>query len=533
MAVVTLVPAVAYPNYIGCDFRVIPTKSSAGRNIMVTTDRIMGSPPATNNNLVSTSKNGRTVTITFASTFSMGFAHATVGTFNAPQFSDAAENGARCAGTQSIVYKDTPGPTNSITWTAPIGVNSVTLSFASAQGYGPVSRMSATITDFTGPAVTTPSTTSSTAVTSSAAGPVLTTPSTISSTAVTSSAAVPSSTPTSTTSVATPVGGLYRKITSGTCASNGYRIITYLLTCQVAAQALQLSDITAESSTVAPRPEGCYYVANQLFLSGNPANTGRGAVPNFEVLCEIEPLTVATTTTPSTTTRNANNHFAIITEGTCASNGMLPIPNISTCAAAAETLGLAQADEVLPSSVSPKPEGCRFTGNQVRFSTNLANKGYPAQAPSFKVICSRVVAPRGVAAYARITQGTCRSNKMMGINDFSTCQAAVLVLKLPNPTVRNTSDAPKPEGCFYNTFNNNNRVYFSTNASNAGFGASPGYEIICLAVASIDKSAASSSAGSTTNYVIIGGGTLGALSFCVMVCCVVQKIRDGTKRFEA
>jgi hypothetical protein len=122
---------------------------------------------------------------------------------------------------------------------------------------------------------------------------------------------------------------------------------------------------------------------------------------------------------------------------------------------------------------------------------------------------------------------------MMGINDFSTCQAAVLVLKLPNPTVRNTSDAPKPEGCFYNTFNNNNRVYFSTNASNAGFGASPGYEIICLAVASIDKSAASSSAGSTTNYVIIGGGTLGALSFCVMVCCVVQKIRDGTKRFEA
>jgi hypothetical protein len=46
---------------------------------MVTTDRIMGSPPATNNNLVSTSKNGRTVTITFAITFSMGFAHATVG----------------------------------------------------------------------------------------------------------------------------------------------------------------------------------------------------------------------------------------------------------------------------------------------------------------------------------------------------------------------------------------------------------------------------------------------------------------------
>jgi hypothetical protein len=122
---------------------------------------------------------------------------------------------------------------------------------------------------------------------------------------------------------------------------------------------------------------------------------------------------------------------------------------------------------------------------------------------------------------------------MTGINDFSTCQAAALVFKLPNPAVRNTSDTPKPGGCFYNTFNNDNRVYFSTNSANAGNSASRGYEIICLAAASVKKGGTSSSSSSMMNYVIIGGGTLGALSLCMLVGCVVMMFRNRTKRFSA
>jgi hypothetical protein len=236
MAISTL--AMAYPDYIGCDFRVIPTKSSVGTNVMTTANRIMGSPPVDTNDLVSTSKNGRTVTITFSNDFRMGLAHATAGKFTASQFSGTPnDSAARCTGTESMIYKRSIETTQSITWTAPIGVNSVTLSFASASGQGPISRTATTITGF------------------------------------------------DQGDESQVTGTLFVRITSGSCALNQLAPISDISMCGEAGRVLGLGDAATASSDF-PTPEGCYYTGNDVKFSVNPANQGiEAGTLGYDLLC--------------------------------------------------------------------------------------------------------------------------------------------------------------------------------------------------------------------------------------------------------
>lgn len=242
-----LVPAAAIPTYIGCNLQVMPTKVSAGLNIMTTASNIMGAPPVDDENLASTSVVGNTVTITFADTFSRGFVHATAGTFNAPQFSGTAANGAAsCGETETIIYKNVGGVTNAITWTPPAvnALNSYTLSFASAPAFGAVSRKSIVVPGA-----------------GAGVAPIV-----------------------------APVAPDFRKITTGTCLSNGMAAIRDISTCEAAAQALQLQDKAATNDTIVPRPEGCYIMTafgDDLRLNLEDANAGNGAATGFEVLCTI------------------------------------------------------------------------------------------------------------------------------------------------------------------------------------------------------------------------------------------------------
>ena len=70
----------------------------------------------------------------------------------------------------------------------------------------------------------------------------------------------------------------YRLIRSGTCASAGLRPITLSSTCEAAAAALKLFDITVDTTDNTPRPEGCYlHQGTRLWLATNSANKGKGA----------------------------------------------------------------------------------------------------------------------------------------------------------------------------------------------------------------------------------------------------------------
>lgn len=143
-ALTLLAPSVAYPSHIGCDFKVVAGKSSAAKNVMTTSDNIMGKPPKAAPTLgATTSKTftaGSNVTFDFDTTiFKKGFAHATAGTFTAPEF-NAARNAkaAACIGTNTMVTKSGAGTATKITWTAPADVGaltSVTFSFAASGGY--------------------------------------------------------------------------------------------------------------------------------------------------------------------------------------------------------------------------------------------------------------------------------------------------------------------------------------------------------------------------------------------------------------
>jgi hypothetical protein len=133
---------------------VIDSKMSAGRNIMTTDQNIMFSPPQDDDSLAiasaATFTAGSTITITFSSAFVQGLAHATTGIFAAPEFSAVPhEAAATCTGSNTIKYKMAFQSTQSITWTAPAEVDSmssVTLSFAAAAGMGTVSRKTLILT---------------------------------------------------------------------------------------------------------------------------------------------------------------------------------------------------------------------------------------------------------------------------------------------------------------------------------------------------------------------------------------------------
>jgi len=474
----------------------------AGRNVMTTTGAIMGASPTTDRNLVSASVAGSTVTLTFSGAFSMGIAHATIGTFTAPQFAGTPDaNAAKCTGTQSIKYKTVSGAANSIVWTPPIqkgSATSVTLSFAGASGYGTISRHTITLALSNAPGTT--------------ATPILTSPN-------------PSST-------GAPPVTQYKKITNRNCASNQMDPITNISTCQAAARALQLASKIATTTSATPLPEGCYYAGNQLYLAVNPANIGKGAAPGYEPLCVAKPATAPPTTAPTTSPipnpgagQSNGGRYAKISSGTCASNQLTSISDLSTCAAAATSLSLNSL--VTPSSAAPAPEGCYYNGNRVWLSTNPANNGYTA-APGYEVLC--LVSATSLARFSLVKAGNCASNGMSAITERSACEAAAQVLQLADKIATTTADAPKPEGCFYNTYNNNNDLYLSTNPANAGYGAAPGYELLCLNIGSNVASAASSS---IADKLMMGGIVGGALLLCFISICCICRCRGGTKHFEA
>lgn len=142
--------ASAYPTHIKCDLTL---KVGEARNVMTTTDKIMGQAPSDSTTIATAGEAsftaGSTVTISFGSDFIGGIAHATAGMFSSGQFSSIPAAAATCAGTSSIVYKTSPNATTPLVWTAPADVaslSSIVLSFAGAPSGGTVYRRTISLT---------------------------------------------------------------------------------------------------------------------------------------------------------------------------------------------------------------------------------------------------------------------------------------------------------------------------------------------------------------------------------------------------
>merc|ERR1711907_228880 len=117
------------------------------------TATMMGASIADSSSMISASNtgyaDGAAVTLSFSG-FNRGIVHATEGAFSGTSMSSdfsGSTQGTACTGTQSMLVRTSDGDPSVITWTAPSSSSSsVTLSFASASGYGQVTRQTVTLT---------------------------------------------------------------------------------------------------------------------------------------------------------------------------------------------------------------------------------------------------------------------------------------------------------------------------------------------------------------------------------------------------
>jgi len=104
---------------------------------------------------------------------------------------------------------------------------------------------------------------------------------------------------------------VYRKLAEGTCEDVGMHPVRDKYTCETAARAMGLGDVTAQRILLVPLPEGCHLFGGQLstglYLSTNHLNAGNGALHSRQPICStyqepVQPCLPATTTVTSTTT---------------------------------------------------------------------------------------------------------------------------------------------------------------------------------------------------------------------------------------
>lgn len=163
-----------------------------------------------------------------------------------------------------------------------------------------------------------------------------------------------------------------------------------------------------------------------------------------------------------------------IDQGTCASNGLVPILDLPTCQIAATLLDF---DDKTATRIngSPRPEGCYFKGRRLYLSVNPENTGRGVVADR-QPICKQ---PE--VKYEKISSGTCDDRGLFPIWDGSTCEAAALELGLGDQSVSRVTSTPRPEGCYYKATLPGNALFLATNPGNAGRGAAGDREPICQA----------------------------------------------------
>lgn len=71
----------------------------------------------------------------------------------------------------------------------------------------------------------------------------------------------------------------YEKITSGTCVSSDKVSITTKEECERAAKELRLFDQTADTTTIAGQPQGCYWSDGNLLYAPMTVTSSAANVP--------------------------------------------------------------------------------------------------------------------------------------------------------------------------------------------------------------------------------------------------------------
>jgi len=171
----------------------------------------------------------------------------------------------------------------------------------------------------------------------------------------------------------------FRKISSGKCSDMGWYAIHDQAACEEAAKYLALMDITAQSTGLEERPDGCYYFRNYedgtetLWLDTNPMSRGNGAETSDFIkgslrqpICAKLPIAGSAAAAPSPPKEHKalthNSAFRLIRMGRCMDMQLEPILEFSVCQFAATELGLADITPKM-TDLPDSPEGCYYFWN--------------------------------------------------------------------------------------------------------------------------------------------------------------------------
>ena len=262
------------------------------------------------------------------------------------------------------------------------------------------------------------------------------------------------------------LNGGFGSITTGTCASHGYGVITSTAECEAAAVALGWSDVDVSGSTGSWsfRPPGCSQYSDGQLLYNTLTTSTTSCSSSYKCACQ-KSLVAATADNSVAITANsaavaantaALNGFVSITTGTCASHGYGVITTAAECEAAAVALGLSDLDVGgSKGSWTPYAPGCYlYDGGHLCYNTLTtstvscsSNFNCACQTPSLVAANSAALNDGGFG----IDTGTCASHGYGVITSTAECEAAAVALGFSDVVVDSGytfSWSDRPPGCY-------------------------------------------------------------------------------------
>lgn len=211
------------------------------------------------------------------------------------------------------------------------------------------------------------------------------------------------------------VSSRFQKITHGVCTDFGYLPISAQITCEAAAKEMGLANPNIKITTLAGRPEGCYYFKNfrdgtaTLWMSTNSLNQGVGVQepdnPGEYIrqpVCMAQTTTMIakremamahaapststltlTTTAPATTTTVGGYEYAASNDFTNACPSGSLFLNVSECRSLPSRFG-GQLHIPFIIESDKDPRGCFFFFKWYYYNTHTIGKGRRGRRPYCK-----------------------------------------------------------------------------------------------------------------------------------------------------
>ena len=334
----------------------------------------------------------------------------------------------------------------------------------------------------------------------------------------------------------------FDSVTTGTCASHGYGVITTAAECEAAAVALGWSDVVVDHAYSSNHPHGCY------FHTIGVGSLGFNTLTTSTVSCSS--TNECPCQTPSLVAAVAANSAALndgglgsLTTGTCASHGYGVITTAAECEAAAVALGWSDVDASgNTGSMSSWPPGCSLYSGILRYNTLTTStvscsstRKCACQTPSLVAATAANTAAIGANSAAvaansaailsglySIDTGTCASHGYGVITTAAECEAAAVALGWSDVVVDSgdtVSSGGWPPGC--SQYSSGTLLYNTLTTSTAS--CSSTYKCACqtpsLVAATADNSAAITANSAALNdggFVSITTGTCASHGYGVI-----------------